>query len=199
MLTGYNQTIELSPGVADTFRAFHGLIVNMIRGGWVRTLRRMSQNRGLLDRNDDLFEFLFESSRASLSKVADLLREFQNNRCFYCHREIRGQAHVDHFVPWSRYPIDLAHNFVLADAKCNSDKRDYLASEDHLENWTESRGDISLLGKAFAKAGVLVDRDRSRHVARWAYEQAEVAQAHGWIIGKQFEAIDSRWRYILSG
>jgi 5-methylcytosine-specific restriction endonuclease McrA len=192
-----DQTIKLGPGVADTFRAFHGLIVNMIRGGWVRTLRGMSQNRSLLDRNDDLFEFLFESSRANLSRVADLLRDYQNNRCFYCHQEIRGQPHVDHFVPWSRYPVDLAHNFVLTDAKCNGDKRDHLASEDHLERWVESRVDISLLDDDFVTAGVLVDNDRSRHVARWAYEQAESAHAHGWKLGKQFETIDSRWRYIL--
>jgi len=42
-----------------------------------------------------------------------------------------------------------------------------------------------------------VDAERSRHVARWAYEQGEAAKAHGWILGKKFETIDSRWRYIL--
>jgi len=192
-----DQSIELNAGVPDTFRSFHGLIVNMIRGGWVKTLRGMSQNRSLLDRDDDLFEFLFESSRTGLARVTRLLKDYQDNHCFYCRKNIRGKLHVDHFVPWSKYPADLAHNFVLAHDKCNGDKRDHLAAEDHLERWAESRLGNTLLDADFASAGVLVDADRSSHVACWAYEQAETAQAHGWILGKQFEKIDSRWRYIL--
>ena len=35
-----------------------------------------------------------------------------------------GTAHIDHFIPWPRYPIDLGHNFVLAHAGCSSAKAD---------------------------------------------------------------------------
>jgi hypothetical protein len=35
------------------------------------------------------------------------------------------------------YPADTGHNFVLADEKCNSAKRDFLASEEFLLQWQE--------------------------------------------------------------
>jgi hypothetical protein len=35
---------------------------------------------------------------------------------------------VDHFIPWSRYPADLGHNFVLAHDRCINAKSDYLAA-----------------------------------------------------------------------
>jgi len=31
----------------------------------------------------------------------------------------RGEPVVDHFVPWARYPLDLGHNFVLADEEAS--------------------------------------------------------------------------------
>ncbi len=40
--------------------------------------------------------------------------EIQEGRCFYCERRLGGAPHVDHLVPWSRYPVDLGHNFVVA-------------------------------------------------------------------------------------
>ena len=33
--------------------------------------------------------------------------------------------------------MDLGHNFVLADSKCNSQKRDRLPACDHLAAWAE--------------------------------------------------------------
>jgi hypothetical protein len=38
---------------------------------------------------------------------------------------------------WARYPVELAHNFVLADSKCNSKKRDRLPACEHLAFLTE--------------------------------------------------------------
>lgn len=193
-----DQSIELNAGVASTFRAFHGLITGMIRGGWVRTLRGMAQNRELLDHTDDLFEFLFESSRTNLSGVAALLRDYQDDQCFYCRRKLRDQAQVDHFVPWSKYPFDLATNFVLTDARCNGSKSDHLAGEEHLEHWARSRLAVTTLDTDFLSIGVSVDHERSREVARWCYEQAEVAQTHGWVRDREFELIQDRWRYLLT-
>jgi 5-methylcytosine-specific restriction endonuclease McrA len=46
-------------------------------------------------------------------------------------------THVDHFIAWARYPVDLDHNFVLADSRCNSQKRDRLPASDHLASWAE--------------------------------------------------------------
>lgn len=52
--------------------------------------------------------------------------ELQHGACFYRSRPVREGA-LDHFIPWGKYPIDLGHNFVLADRMCNEDKGDLLA------------------------------------------------------------------------
>jgi 5-methylcytosine-specific restriction endonuclease McrA len=31
----------------------------------------------------------------------------QENRCFYCGSAMKQDPHVDHFIPWSRYPRDI--------------------------------------------------------------------------------------------
>ena len=59
----------------------------------------------------------------------------QDGTCFYCGGLLKTSAEVDHFIPWSRYPQDTAHNFVLAHRGCNNDKRDLLAGSRHLEHW----------------------------------------------------------------
>ena len=41
---------------------------------------------------------------------------------------MKQDPHVDHFIPWSRYPRDLAQNFVLAHGACNLDKGDMLSA-----------------------------------------------------------------------
>jgi hypothetical protein len=42
---------------------------------------------------------------------------------------------VDHFIPWSRYRLDLGHNYALAHTRCNVDKSDRLAAFDRLKRW----------------------------------------------------------------
>jgi hypothetical protein len=61
----------------------------------------------------------------------------QGNRCFYCHNRLDKRSEVDHFVPWSRYANNALENLVLAHRNCNNDKRDYLASLEHVEAWLE--------------------------------------------------------------
>ena len=41
---------------------------------------------------------------------------------------MKQDPHVDHFIPWSRYPRDLVQNFVLAHNACNLDKGDMLGA-----------------------------------------------------------------------
>jgi hypothetical protein len=83
-----------------------------------------------------LDDFLFGVQRIALDPVRPLLREFQDNRCFYCDERIRGAAEVDHFVAWSRYPDDGIHNLVVADSGCNAAKSAHLVSADHLTRWS---------------------------------------------------------------
>ena len=80
---------------------------------------------------------------------------------------------VDHFVPWARYPLDLGHNYVLADARCNGFKSDRLAAFEHLDRWCARNGggawtaalDGRLLphDSARTKRGRLATRRRSGH------------------------------------
>lgn len=65
--------------------------------------------------------------RSDLSVYRELLyKEFQENRCFYCGKELKREVHVDHFIPWCFVKTDNLWNFVLACPKCNIQKKDHL-------------------------------------------------------------------------
>ena len=87
--------------------------------------------------------------------VRPVLIEIQDRRCFYCNERLSAvSTHVDHFIPWSRYPVDLGHNFVLADSRCNGQKRDRLPAYDHLAAWTERNAQLgSQIGDAIEERG----------------------------------------------
>ena len=84
---------------------------------------------------------------------------------------MKRDPHVDHFTPWSRYPRDLAQNFVLAHNACNLDKGDMLTAPAHLTHW----------------------------VARSAYGQAEATSAQLWVSLKYTVNADQRCLEILGG
>ncbi len=70
-----------------------------------------------------------------LDSYRPILLDVQAGRCFYCRQDLKRSVEVDHFIPWSRYPTDLGHNFVLVHPACNNAKSDYIAAEDHLAAW----------------------------------------------------------------
>ncbi len=136
---GRGSFITLRPGIATCFRKFHGLVGDIVRGAWVRFIRR--HNHHLLGTTTDLAEFMFGSERAQLNAVRQALRESGPNRCFYCDGDLTPKStQVDHFIPWSRYPIDLGHNFVLAHQSCNLSKSDHIAAVEYLEKWVDEVG-----------------------------------------------------------
>ena len=189
--------IQLHRGVVFTLRRFHGLVQELVRGAWLRFVRGLKSNRRILGESEDLYEFLFGSERASLQPHADMLRDIQSGACFYCHRRIDAKAQVDHFVPWSRYPLDLAHNFVLAHASCNESKSNLLASVEHLEQWCDrnvQRG----LEEQFAMSGLVYDLGASCAITRWAYGLAEQGGSKVWR-SKSATAVelDPRWRAVV--
>ena len=188
-----NGFIELKPGVAYCLRKFHDLISDLVRGAWVRYIRRV--NADVLETNVDLEEFLFGSERANLGVVQPILQEIQKGECLYCKRAInRGSAHVDHFIPWSRYPVDLGHNFVLAHGGCNSSKGDRLAAVDHLRAWVERNDRFGLqLDAEFKRRDLVSDLVSTWEIARWAYSQT--FQAHGltWVGGDSLIPLQDGW------
>ena len=189
--------IELRPGIAYCLRHFYGLFGDLVRGAWVRYVRR--NNHDVLGTTADLTEFLFGSERADLSTIQAVLCEVEGSKCFYCERPLRGGAcHVDHFIPWSRYPVDLGHNFVLAHDTCNSAKADHLAAGEYLAKWAErNRSCASALSDGFARRQVLHDLPTSVRVARWAYGQASAVGGLTWLRGGDLIPLGAGWELPL--
>ena len=47
------------------------------------------------------------------------------------------EADVDHFVPWSRSPVNAVENLVVAGRRANNSKRDHLAAAELVHRWRE--------------------------------------------------------------
>src|SRR5437660_1027249 len=169
---GGRTSITLKIGVGFCFRRHYPLVVDLVKGAWAQYVRRF--NAGRLAEKTDLHEFLFGSDRANLDVVRPIVREFQSGRCFYCRKPLNSEAgQVDHFIPWSRYPVDLGHNFVLAHASCNGAKGSMLAAEEHLGRWVErNRAHALVIAEACCRAGMVHDLPASQQIAAWAYQQA---------------------------
>jgi 5-methylcytosine-specific restriction endonuclease McrA len=116
-----------SSGVTYCFRQFYSLIQDAVRSAWLRDVRTL--NSDLLGEHG-FAGFLFRAERKALAVVRPVLADLQFGRCFYCGQRIRGDtSHVDYFIPWAKYPIDLAHTFVLADGRCNNKKRNRMRTQ----------------------------------------------------------------------
>lgn len=90
--------ITLRSGVAFCFRKFYELVVDLVRGAWIRYIRR--HNHAMLGTAKDLEEFMFGSERGVPRRIVPALDDLQRGRCFYCTSDMtRGKSHVDHFVP----------------------------------------------------------------------------------------------------
>ena len=184
--------ISLLPGVAFCLRRFQPLIQQLSRTHWIDHIKSNKQNNRLVGQDSDLESFLFETSRQSLAIVQAGLRKI-SNRCFYCNGPVH-EADVDHFIPHSLYPRDLAHNFVLTDPKCNRSKSDTLASKEHLDRWLEftykNSDNLSQIG---LKAGIMADSNSSNSVAKWGYTNAHAGGSKAWVKSSQYEPIDKSY------
>lgn len=195
---GKGRVIRLKPGVAYCLRTFHGILRNLIEGAWVNFVR--NQNLQALGHSTELGSFLFGVEREALNVYRPILVEVQKNTCFYCHQSLLKKGDVDHFIPWSRYPVDLGHNFVLAHETCNGKKSDFLAAEEHLGAWVE-RNDLHgrSLNQFFAQVRVANSLESSVSIARWAYSQTASASGLVWVQGNEYRHLGSRWKVLLPG
>jgi 5-methylcytosine-specific restriction endonuclease McrA len=183
--------LELKAGVVYNLRRFQGFIQQMARSAWVDHVRLNARNAPILGKTDDLEGFMFGTPRADLKPVAELLAGIQSRRCFYCDGVLTASV-VDHFIPWSRYPRDTAHNFVLAHAGCNGDKRELLAAMPHLERWAVRNDRYKEdIGGSLSRAGFIDDLDASKMIARWAYRQS--IGGHAWVSKGLTEIIDASY------
>lgn len=169
------QNLLLRPKVMYCLRQFSEIIEELCQKRWIDYIRGNRKNLLVLDGLPDLNEFMFAPSRNQLGQVANVLIDLQQCQCFYCGKSLKNKKYaVDHFILWSLYPADTGHNFVLADEVCNSQKSNYLASEDFLEQWMIwNQLHNQTIQNEISQLGFLTDIDRSHRVAGWAYEQAK--------------------------
>lgn len=185
--------IRLKPGVTYCLRRFYPLVQQLARTHWVDHIKQNGRNQSILGSTDDLESFLFASSRQSLAVMAEGLRKLDGAKCFYCGSAVTV-ADVDHYIPFSLYPRDLAHNFVLAHPSCNRSKSDTLAAWPHLERWLNrldgNRDDLAEIGE---QAGFHANQVVSRQVGAWAYTSASKAGGKAWLAANAYAPIDHRY------
>lgn len=185
--------IRLKPGIGYCLRRFYPLVQQLARSHWIGHIKENRRNVGILGAADDLEEFLFASSRQSLEIMSLGLRKLDGARCFYCGHSVTT-ADVDHYIPFSQYPRDLAHNFVLAHPACNRSKSDTLAALPHLERWLERlQRHSDALAEIGADSGFVFDAQTTQRVGSWAYANAVASGAQAWMAANTYSAIDHRY------
>ncbi|BBL21472.1 hypothetical protein F939_02631 [Acinetobacter radioresistens DSM 6976 = NBRC 102413 = CIP 103788] len=169
------QQLTLLPQAMFCLRQFSEIIEELCQKRWIDYIRKNSSNAPILNKLPNLEQFMFEPTRNQLNAVANILVELQECKCFYCNKVMKkGNYAVDHFIPWSIYPSDTGHNFVLADSSCNSKKSNLLASNEFLHKWQERNEEHNLIiVDQISVLGFLTDKERSHKVAEWAYEQGK--------------------------
>lgn len=189
--------VELRPGVAFCLRRFHLLISELVRGAWLRYLRQ--QNHDLLETTVDLAEFCFGIDRCSLEEVRPILLEIQEAKCFYCRTDLKNDSSVDHFIPWSKYPSDLGHNYVLVHRICNSNKADRMAAEEHLVTWAARNERFgAYLATKFDDKKILHDLHATVRIARWAYHSTFAESGLAWLRKDELIPLSPDWQAALS-
>lgn len=174
----------LLPQVMYCLRQFSEIIEELCQKRWIDYIRKNSSNAPILNQLPNLEQFMFEPSRNQLNAVAYVLVELQDCKYFYCNKSIKkGNYAVDHFIPWSMYPSDTGHNFVLSDSSCNSKKSNLLASDEFLHKWQERNEEQDLIiVDRISVLGFLTDKERSHKVAEWAYAQGKENNYFFWQI-----------------
>jgi hypothetical protein len=131
--SSFDNRIHLMPNVADYLVNLNGLLRPFVQRCWamqVAKINKLEESR--------LEKFLFGAERAGAARLAPVLREFQENKCFYCGKPFGVASkvpEVDHFVPWARFPNEGLANYVLAHSACNNSKIDHIAGIDHFSHW----------------------------------------------------------------
>ena len=191
-------SITLKSGVTYCLRRFQPLIQQLARGRWTDFIKKNTKNIPILGEKDDLNSFLFETSRKTLALVCKGLKELYGNKCFYCNKAA-SELEVDHFIPFSQYPRDLAHNFVLAHSTCNRSKSDTLAAKPHLEHWLDRidkhANDITEVGLS---AGLVADVAVSSRIASWGYASAFQSAGRGWFSANRYEPVNDEYLQLFT-
>jgi 5-methylcytosine-specific restriction endonuclease McrA len=178
------RTITLKPGVSACLRQFRGVVVAVVQARWAQWIREHNPSLGP---TRALETFMFGADRVALRQLAGPLWRLQGGRCFY-NPAVRladpERGHVDHFIPWSRYPCDSPFNLVLACSKANISKRNRLAAPPFRDRWLARNQERFELFVAPPKSGGFGadpgDQQVVHSIADWAYRTAAEAKARLW-------------------
>ena len=113
----------------------------------------VAEINGVASAELNLHRHLFGSDRILPPRpLRDGVAALQDGRCFYCHDPLGSTPEADHFIPRIRCGIDAVENLVLADRRCNNDKRDLLPGPAHVTAWARrnQHHDTALTGLATA-------------------------------------------------
>ena len=142
--------IRLLPGAGDELIRLGPLVRPLVE---LHRTRMVAEINGVAAAELDLHRHLFGSDRVLPPRaLRDGIAAMQDGRCFYCHRILGTTPEADHFIPRARCGIDAIENLVLADRRCNTDKRDLLPGPPHVAAWARRnhRHGTALTGLATA-------------------------------------------------
>jgi 5-methylcytosine-specific restriction endonuclease McrA len=181
----FDNRILLQPEVPLFLVELAGVVRPLVHRHWVSMVTRLNDLQ-----ESRLEDFLFGRDRANLTPLCSPLLELQSGRCFYCDGKVAAQPQVDHFLPWARHPDDGLDNLVVAHARCNGDKSDFLADTRHVQRWAQHvatrEADLSDIARV-----AHWDRDPSRTVSvvRAIYRNLP-DDVRLWAIKREFVVID---------
>lgn len=178
--SSFDNRIRLRPGVGAYLIQLNALLRPLLHRQWARMVARLNDlEEARLER------FLFGTTRIPFDLIRLPLLQLQEGNCFYCQSRMHGPTHVDHFIPWSRYPEDGLANLVLAHDRCNKAKRDFLPATRHVVRWA-----VRLHSEALTALQHELQWDAAfddmRGVARGTYLRLP-AEAILWVSGGDFE------------
>lgn len=186
----FNGQVRLKPNVGKYLLQLNGLLRPLIHRRWcamVAAVNRLEDSK--------LEAFLFGADRVLTAKVRAGLWEIQTKRCFYCDGRVADpvKSHVDHFIPWARYPDNGIDNLVVADVPCNGDKGTSLAADKHVARWaarlSPSNGVAAQLEDLASQTGWDRHAERTISVARGIYFGLPDT-ARLWLRKKEFVAVE---------
>lgn len=123
--------LTLKPGVGEGLLLLSPLLRTQIENQWMKYV----SDRNNLDASA-LNDYLFGFMRTTVATFAKYLMPLQGGKCFYCGTGInKGNAHVDHVIPWSFSHDDGLDNLVATCSACNLNKSALLLGLPHLKSW----------------------------------------------------------------
>ncbi|NHC13736.1 HNH endonuclease [Motilibacter deserti] len=134
-LDAHDRAVVLLPGVASALVRLGPLVRPLVERSWAEHVARVNRVEAL----GAVEGFLFGPDVDRLRPLAEPLADLQGGRCFSCGGPL-GRARVEHFVPWSRFPLDAVANLVAVDERCAADRDGALPALSLVFRWHRRRG-----------------------------------------------------------